>query len=114
MSIGEVLCRKQILFFEGLMDEGRHIHIAIARPTGLHMRNQARSVVITTFGQMDFLSHPPRRQFAPVGGLDIIGRTDHVWGWWDIVIGTKVNVAFDELKLLHPHSSQGLNRPNLG
>jgi hypothetical protein len=39
IGVGQVLGGQQLLFLQGLMDHGGDIHISIASPTGLHMRN---------------------------------------------------------------------------
>jgi hypothetical protein len=53
-----MLCRQQLLFFEGLMDHRRHVHIPMTSPTRLHMGNQAGRVCITTLGQMHRCHRP--------------------------------------------------------
>ncbi|SRR6266436_9947858 len=59
IGVGQVLCGQQLLFLQGLMDYGGHIHIAISRPARLDMGNQAGEVFITAFGQVYFVADPP-------------------------------------------------------
>src|SRR6266849_3538249 len=59
IGVGQMLCRQQLLFLEGLMDHWRHVHIPMTSPTRLHMCNQAGRVCITTLGQMHLVADPP-------------------------------------------------------
>jgi len=93
-----------------LMDHWRHIHIAGARSACLHMSYQSREPLITTFGQMYLVSHPPHGQFAPIGGLNIVGGADHFRWRRNIIIGAQVRLVLDAFKLLYPDTPQRLYR----
>lgn len=95
------------------MDHWGHVHISIAGPARFDMRNQARRILVTAFGQMHLVPHPPGGQLAPIGGFYIIGRADHFrWGR-NVVIGTEVRLALDPFKLLHPDAPQDLDRRDM-
>ncbi len=59
---------------------------------------------------MHFVPDPPGGGFASVGGISIVGRTDHFGRRRESVVGAQVRLAFDDFKLLNPDASQDLYR----
>src|SRR6266487_1332675 len=90
------------------MNDWSHIHIPLACKARFDMGNQSRWVLITAFRQMHFVSHPPFGRLTTRGCLCIVGGADHLGGWRDIVIGTKVDMALNQFQLLEPNLSQEL------
>src|SRR5260370_21169229 len=77
IGVSQMLFRQQILFLQGLMDHRRHIHIPVPSSARLHMGNQSRGVLITIFGQNNFLVHTPRDEYVYFGGHVNIRNTDN-------------------------------------
>src|SRR6266487_210556 len=95
------------------MNDWSHIHISLACKARFDMSNQSRLVLITAFRQMHFVSYPPLGHLPTIGRLCIVGGADHLRRGRNIVIGTEVDMALDQFKLLEPNLSQELYRWNM-
>ena len=78
-------------------------------PVLLATLHKLLSLRVVGIGQMDLVAHPPGGQFAPIGDICIVRGTDHFRRGRNVVIGTEVGFAIDQLKLLHPHAPQDLD-----
>src|SRR5689334_11457592 len=97
------------------MDDIGHRGISARCLTGLHIRNQMRQVIVTRFGEMNFVSFPLRVAFLTPAGFRIIRRTDQQWGWGKILRYAPAHrrTRLTSIKLLDPDAAQDLNRRNL-
>ena len=73
-SIDQVFARKEVLVGERLLDARKLPEVRGWGDRRLHLRNEMREVVVTSFGQMHLIPHPMHLPFGRKAHLWFVGR----------------------------------------
>src|SRR5579875_1300484 len=95
------------------MNAGNSLIICLRSGGGFDMGDQMWRVIIASFGQMHFVTHPLSLPLLGKKGFWIIGRVDQCPGSWSIGEIAPVQVSFLPIKILDPDASQRLDCRNL-
>ncbi len=98
---------------QGFMDARNGFIIGLRGRGGFNMGNQVWSVVITRFRHMHFVANPTGFPLLRIQCFRIIRRVDQCSSRWSIGEITPAQFSLFPIKILHPDSSQCLDRRNL-
>jgi len=107
--VEQMLAWSEFRFLKICMDRFGH-HLIGGRSRGCgYMRDEMRTILITRFGQMDFVPSPPRLTLFAVACFLIVRRIDEESGGSNIVIASPLNLTIHPAVILDPNAAQNIN-----
>jgi hypothetical protein len=107
--VEQVLAWGECRFLKISVDRFRH-HLIGDRSRGRRdMGDEMGTILITGFGQMDFVPSPPRLALFAVAGFLIVGRIDEESRRSNIVIASPTDVTILPIVILDPDAAQNLD-----
>src|SRR5712691_6648939 len=111
--VEQVLAWGECRFLKICVDRFGH-HLISRRSRGrCDMGDEMGMILITGFGQMDFVPGPPCLALFAVACFLIVGRIDEESRWSNIVIASPTDVTIHPAVILDPNAAQNLDSRDL-
>ncbi len=105
-----MVIRQQVARLQVFMDRIHRVNVRVGGVDGMHVGNEMGRIVITSFGEVDFVAHPVASPFVTVTGFDVKRGLDQPGGGWHLLSLTLTQLIINQDILLHPDLAQAFNR----